>query len=311
MVLPLPVGPVTRTIPWGRAIHDSKRAALLLVEPELREVLEEDLGIEDPEDDLLSEGHRDGGHPQLHLPVPAPRLDAAVLGPTLLGDVHPRQDLQPRDDGRVDPARHLVDVVEDPVDAHAHHGVLALGLHVDVGGPLVEGVVEQVLHGVDHRPVVGLQALLVGEVDELLEIAHLAVHVDHRLVQGGVDAGLEAVDVGDALEDVGLGAEHRPDLRLDHVAKVLEEHLVPGVGDRQLHHPVDLGEGQAPVAPGEAAAHGPGDELHVELQGIDLPGGEAEGLAHQLGDPVLVEEVALAPGVGELEGGDELHRRDR
>ena len=59
-------------------------------------------------------------------------LDAAVLRPPLLRDVAAGQELDARDHRLVDDLRDDVDVVQDPVDAQAHQGELALGLEVDV-----------------------------------------------------------------------------------------------------------------------------------------------------------------------------------
>ena len=50
-------------------------------EPDLFQVLEEDVRVEDPDHDLLAEGRRHGGDAQLHLAALVLGLDPAVLGP--------------------------------------------------------------------------------------------------------------------------------------------------------------------------------------------------------------------------------------
>ena len=62
--------------------------------------------------------------------------------------------------------------MQDPVDAQAHEGEVALGLEVDVGGALLEGVAQDVVEGLDHRRRrrvellrVRGEELLVAEVD--------------------------------------------------------------------------------------------------------------------------------------------------
>ena len=63
--------------------------------------------------------------------------------------------------------------MQQAVDAQAHHRLVALGLDVDVAGALVEGVVEEVLHGVDDVLVVGLDLRRALEPHELLEVAQV------------------------------------------------------------------------------------------------------------------------------------------
>ena len=88
---------------------------------------------------------------QLDLAPALLALDAAVLGPALLGEVAAGEQLDARDHRLVDDPRDQVDVVEDAVDAQPHEGQLALGLEVDVGGALLEGVGQDVVEGLDHR----------------------------------------------------------------------------------------------------------------------------------------------------------------
>ena len=95
VVLPLPVGPVTRMRPCGSSIHDSKSALLVLVEPQLGDVLHQRLRVEDADDHLLAEGGGQGGDAQLDLPAVPLGLDAPVLRPALLGDVDPRRASSP------------------------------------------------------------------------------------------------------------------------------------------------------------------------------------------------------------------------
>ena len=64
-----------------------------------------------------------------------------------------------------------VDGVEHAVDPHADDRLLAPRLDVDVAGPLLEGVVEQVLDRGDDGLAGGLQRVDPGEVDELLQVA--------------------------------------------------------------------------------------------------------------------------------------------
>ena len=99
-------------------------------------------------------------------------LDPAVLWTSLLGEVGSGQELDPGDHGVVhDPGDH-VHVVQDTVDSKAHQRELALGLEVDVGSTLLEGVGEDRVERLDDRRrgrvEVGVgpgEELLVAEVD--------------------------------------------------------------------------------------------------------------------------------------------------
>ncbi len=50
----------------------------------------------------------------------------------------------------MDRERHDLDVVQDAVDAEAHHSLHAARLQVDVGCALLEGVGQEMIHRGDH-----------------------------------------------------------------------------------------------------------------------------------------------------------------
>ena len=104
--MPEPVGPVTRMMPCGRLIQSANVLQLVVVEAEAGEVLDQHLGVEDAHDHLLAEGGGQRGDAQLDLLPVALGLDAAVLRPALLGDVHAAHRLEARGDGQVDELRH-------------------------------------------------------------------------------------------------------------------------------------------------------------------------------------------------------------
>ena len=151
MVLPLPVGPVTRMMPVGRAMKSWNFGRSWPEKPELVDALQQDVGVEDAQHRLLAERGGHGRDAQLDLAAALVALDAAVLRPALLGEVAAREQLDARDHRLVDDLRDQVHVVQDAVDAQAHEGELALGLEVDVGGALLEGVAQDVVERLDHR----------------------------------------------------------------------------------------------------------------------------------------------------------------
>lgn len=79
----------------------------------------------------------DGPHPDVHRPVPQGNADAPVLG--VIGDVHAGHDFQAAGEGGLVPLGEAQALVEDSVDAIAHHHFVFVGLHVDVRGPLPQG----------------------------------------------------------------------------------------------------------------------------------------------------------------------------
>ena len=96
-VLPLPVGPVTRIMPWGLA-------RILRVELFLERLVAQRVdaqhrlrGIENTHHDLLAEQRGAGAHAEVDGAVLRQlHLDAAVLRDAPLGDVESRHDLQAR-----------------------------------------------------------------------------------------------------------------------------------------------------------------------------------------------------------------------
>ena len=100
--------------------------------------------VEDPHHQLFAEGGGQRRQAQLDfLPVGGARLDAAVLGPALLDDVHAARILMRLVIAAMHRHRDLVDLVQHAVDAEADDALLAPRLEVDVAGALVEGVLQQ------------------------------------------------------------------------------------------------------------------------------------------------------------------------
>ena len=140
--------------------------------PELGEVLQQHARVEDAHDQLLAEGGRHGGDAQLDLALAAGGLDAAVLRPPLLGDVHARQHLDARRrSARARPwgccrrggARRRCACARRRC---SRRGSMWMSL-----ARWLEGVVQQVLDRAHHRLVGGLELLDAAELDELLEVA--------------------------------------------------------------------------------------------------------------------------------------------
>src|SRR2546427_312261 len=80
-----------------------------------------------------------------------------LMRPPLLGEVAAGEELDARDHRLVHDLRDQVHVVQDPVDPEADEGQLALRLEVDVRGPLLERVAEDVVEGLHHRRGGGIE----------------------------------------------------------------------------------------------------------------------------------------------------------
>jgi hypothetical protein len=264
--------------------------------------------VEDPDHDLLAEGRHQAGDAQLDLAVGALGLDAPVLGPAALRDVHAGQHLDARGDRRVHRVGNRLDVVEDPVDAKAHHALVLAGLEVDVRRTLVERVVEQVVDRGDHVLVAGAGELLVGAQLHQLHQRAVRRRRAERLL-GASHAGAEAVDAIDDGEDVALRGHHELEGPLDQALEALAQRAVVGVGDRQPQGAAGLDQGQHHVTAGEGPRQRAGDQAAIHLERVDLQVGESRGRRDGLGDTVLVEGPARLPGVGGVRGGHQLGRR--
>ena len=113
----------------------------------------EDGGLgEESEDDALAEEHGDDADAEVEL-LHAPAFgavsegDAPVLGDSFFGDVEVGHDLQAADDGRAEAVDGGGDIgpLEHAVDPVADEQLVLVGLDVDIGGPLVDGLDEQVV----------------------------------------------------------------------------------------------------------------------------------------------------------------------
>ncbi len=107
----------------------------------------------------------------IFLAVRRDRLDAAVLRPALLDDLHAREQLDPRRHRNEHRRRDRVHLVQHAVDAKAHDADVAPRLDVDVGGALLERVLPQPVDDVDDVLVVGVEVSVLAQLDQLLEVA--------------------------------------------------------------------------------------------------------------------------------------------
>ena len=136
----------------------AEQRELIGIEAEALERVVPDDGLlqEEAEDDLLTVNRGQGRDAEVDLGVVHAGREAAVLGQPPLRDVEPRDDLEPGDDGEVQLARHLEELVEQPVDSAADGRAILERLDVDVGGAVGGGPRQHVIDELDDGGVVRL-----------------------------------------------------------------------------------------------------------------------------------------------------------
>ncbi len=149
------------------------------------------------------------------------QLDAAILRNAALGDVHPRHDLDARDDSRREIARRLRHFVENAVHAEADAKHLFVDLEMDVRCAAADRVQQRAVDEAHDRRVVHLlrlRRLHLGVFETDLELLQIALQLAGVPVVVGafqhlLDGGAELV----VLDDDGLGGE--PGLELEFVQR--------------------------------------------------------------------------------------------
>ena len=98
---------------------------------------------------------------------------SSVLGPSLLGHVQSGYGLYSADDGRVHVLGKFIDPVQDTVYSQPHNALVPFGFNMHITGPLVKGVTEQVIHGIDNMLVRGVEFIVRPKADKLLQITQI------------------------------------------------------------------------------------------------------------------------------------------
>jgi hypothetical protein len=197
--------------------------------------------------------------------------------------------------------------VQHAVDAEADVGVLALRLDVDVGCARVVRVLQQEVDGVDDVRVAGLDLRARLQLDVLLEIAEVDRAAGQVSVRFG-DRGAETVLLVDHPHHVRLGGDHELELLLRHRAVRVDGAVVERIDHGHDQLPVADGNGDDAVLARKGAGDLRLDELHVELDRVDLVERQVGFLGHQTRQEKVVDARAVAAGVGQVHRGDDLER---
>jgi hypothetical protein len=180
------------------------------------------------------------GHTEIDAPVLDRHPDPAVLGDSLLRDVEVAHDLDPRDHARDHSPRHPSRLRQDAVDAEADPHLGLLGLEVDVGGTLRDGLAEDAVDELDHRPVVGRRTQI-GGLDRRGLLLFLLVALGDRIG----DRALHRRELADQRRQVLRGGDrdfaveaggHLHVVQRQHVGRVRhreQQGALPDVADRE------------------------------------------------------------------------------
>ena len=195
--------------------------------------------VEDPHHDALAVDRRQRHDAQVDVVAVDGQADAPVLRDPPLGDVELGHDLDPRDDAGSHPSRDRRQVVEDAVDAQPDPQVLTVGRQVQIRGPRLDGLSDELVDEPNDRRVVGR----LPQVDDLDRVVVLAA-------TARLDDVAEARQTRDHRLDVLVRRDRLTDLVAGHDRDVVDRDDVRRVGHRHEQRP--LVDEARPAAPRSA-----------------------------------------------------------
>ncbi len=213
--------------------------------------------------------------------------EAAPLRGAALGDVDVGEDLDAGHDPGVDGAGRRHRVVEETVHAVANDELALVGLDVDVGGALLQGLTDHLVHQVDDGRVLGAALRLVGV--QLLLLGHVLAENDRRLGQGLLHLAGTLQSPVVALAGLGydrLGADHRVHAAARDDAQVVEGVEIEGIGHRHPDDTVVDAQRQDVVLAGQLGRHDR-QRLGGDLVLAGIEERDAKLRAQEPGDVVL------------------------
>ena len=191
VVFPEPVGPVERTIPWGLEMMATKSLEGVGCHPQFLQVDAPGLLVQEPQNHALPVKGREGGDPDVHLPVLHPQADPAVLGNPSLRDIQLGHDLEPAHHGSRQSLGWGHGVLKDAVDPVPDPQATRVALQVDIGGPGIQRLQQKEVHQLHHRRLVGQHDQIVQGRIQLAPGAKFLGHPRHyplcRQGIGGID----------------------------------------------------------------------------------------------------------------------------
>ena len=245
--------------------------------------------VQETHDDALAEEHRDDAHAHVHLTAAHLELDAAVLRDAALGDVEVGEDLDAADDRGLEPVhlgRHG-GLLQDAVDPVADRDLVLVRFDVDVRGPLVDRLDDDLVDQLDDARLLGHLEQVLAALDRG-SAAGQVVGPDH-LVQG---VAAEA-EVGlDQLLDVVPRREHRLDVETGAEPQVVEDVEVEGVAGGDVEDAVLARDGDEALPVDHLRRQRPKD-LRRDDDVRELDERQMQLVGHQLQHLALGEEPEL------------------
>ena len=285
VVLPLPVGPVTRMMPLGRGQRLAVEAERLALEAERHEVEHDAAAVEHAQHDRLAVHRRHGRDPQVDVAAAHRDLDPAVLGQPALGDVEAGHDLDARDDRGAELGRRRLDLAQHAVDAVADAQALLERLDVDVRGAGVDGARDHAADDPDDRR---LARQIAQPPDVVLGAETAGVDGLDQLAGRGA-AAVQALERG---LDVARRRDPGPDRLAGEQLHRADRVVVERIGHRDREAVLGLGERQDVRLLEEVDADPLA--LHRQVGEVRGPGErQLEQLRQRLGDIALGHQAEL------------------
>ena len=242
VVLPEPVGPVTRMIPCGRSISRLIFSTSPGRSPICSRSSDTTPSVEHAHHARLAEHRRQRRDAQIDGAPADRKVDAAVLRQTRLGNVQAAHDLHAADERGREVQRRRLQLVEHAVHAIANLELVLERLQVDVGRAvadgLVEDVVEQLAHGRRVRHLLGV--LEVGHAGGPDALSRLLAARDAVLLDLLQDRGhhllLAAVRLVDGRGNLARVGNDAVDVAVRREADIVERGFVHGIRHRNREH---------------------------------------------------------------------------
>ncbi len=200
----------------------------------------------------------------------------------------------------------LVDRVQDTVDSHPDEAGFPFGLQVNVACPLVKGIIQEVVDGVDNMMIVRGQFVGGPQLDILLEVAQIHGKIGELVFRRG-NGALESEKFIDQLDDVCLGTDGHPYLHVTGPGDVLKDFLVERVGGGHGEAAVLNGCGEHQVFPGKGMGNGPRDQVEIKFKGVYFQVRQVPVFCEGLDDDLLVQCACRVIRSHEIQGGNDIH----
>ena len=173
VVFPLPVGPVTRMMPFGSAIRRCKLACVASSSPSFVKSSSTRVRSRIPHHDTFAEHCRQCRNANVDLDAADHGLDAAVLRQSPLGDIELGHDLYSGCQRSAQGDRDYSLLLQKSVDSISNRDRVASGLDVHVGCTTLDRLRDNLVHEPNDRR-------FVGDISQPLDVEFAAIATSQR-----------------------------------------------------------------------------------------------------------------------------------